>query len=324
MTLQNMVESLKASFPEASESMIIKEIDVAQRKFVSRTRLLKDVGELSNITSYISFTLPTNFKSLMGIYYYDSNDDPIYEQDLTITAEVHTVGSNKKLTFRSTNFTPIDSLPTNIDSIQIEYYKFPTAITARSSTLTIPEQYWEALEMMVMIKFMKMFPREIESNNRIFKAIDFGAIRELQRDVAMYIRDAIEERNIGDDDRAYDVDTCLMSSLNYGPLRSKVTSDIIQIEGGDVSYTKYYRVIVVDDNTSEVQQTSGFGTINVAVTAATPVITITSPSNEFTDDPATWVRTNQETPYVWDNAGQITFTPYSTSFGTVEIEIYIY
>ena len=331
MTLQNMIESLKASFPEATESMIVKEIDVAQRKFVSRTRLLRDVGELSNITTYISFTLPTDFKSLIGIYYYDENDDPIYEEDLTIAAEVHRVGTNKKLTFRSTNFTPIDNLPTNISSIQIDYYKFPTAITARSSTLSIPEQYWEALEMMVMIKFMKMFPREIESNNRIFKAIDFGSIRELQREVAAYERDAIEERNVGDDDRAYEVNTCTMIGRGHKPLRSKVTGTTIAIEGGDVSYTKYYRVLVSDslDYDSgtkyyEVQSTSGFGTINVTVTPATPIITIASPSNEFTDEPATWVRTNQETPYVWNDAGSIDFTPYSSSWGVLEIEIYIY
>lgn len=324
MTLANIVEKLQMMFPRATESMLVKEIDTAQKKFVNRTRLLRDVGELSSITSYISFALPSNFSSLIGIYYYDSDDNPIYEEELTIAAEVHRVSDSKKLTFRSTTLTPITALPTTIDSIQIDYYKAPDAIVTRNSTLSIPEYYWEALEMMAMVSLMKMFPTKVEVNGRVYDRIDYSSIRTLQQDIREYEKDAHRERNIGDDDRPYDVRIYSHAGQQYEAKRSKVTGSVIQIEGGDVSYTKYYRVTVVDDDTYEVQQTSGFGTINVAVTAATPVITITSPSNEFTDDPATWVLSNQETPYTWDNAGQITFTPYSTSFGTVEIEIFIY
>lgn len=325
MTLQNVIENMKMMFPRATESMIIKELDVAQRRFAAKTRILEAVGELSDIDTYISFSLPSDFLSLKGVYFYDSDDDPIYIQDLTIAAEVHDVNDTKKLTFRSIDLTPITEIPTSVGSIQIEYYRYPTAITARSSTLEIGEEYWEVLEMMAMVKFYKMFPTKVQVGNQIYDRVDWRAIGTLQKEIRQYELDAVVERNVGRDDRKYDVSIYTHAGEQYEALRSKVSGGTIQVEGGDVSYTKYYRITVdSSDESVTVESKSGFGTINVAVTKATPVITVTSPSNEFTSDPATWVWSNQGIRYTWDNAGQITFTPHSTSWGVVEIEIYIY
>jgi len=324
MTLQTIFEKLKVMFPRATEQLIIQEIDVAQKRFVTRTKILKQAGELSGITSYISFALPDDFKSLRGIYYYDSDGNPIYEEELTIAAEVHIVSSQKKLTFRSTTLTPISSLPAEIAYIQIEYYKSPTAITTRNSTFSIPEDYWSTIEKMVMIELHRMFPRAMEVNGRTYESIDWKGIERLEFGVRRDELQAIADRNVGDDDRDYDVSFYSHAGEHYKALRSRTTASTISIEGEDLTYSKYYRVIVEDDNSYEVQSKTGFGTINVAVTAGTPVITITSPSNEFTSDPATWVYSNQGTPYIWNSAGSITFTPYSTDWGTMEIEIYIY
>ena len=329
MTVQNMIEKLMRMFPEASEQFIVKEVDVAQRRFCDATNLLTEVGDLSNITSYISFSMPSDFKSLMGVYYYDSDDNPVYGEDLTIAAEVHTVSDTKKLTFRSTNLTPITEIPTSISSIQIEYYKYPTAISNRYSTLSIGEEYWAALEKMVMIELFKMYPRAVNVGGAVYESVDWKGIAILEKEVRAYELKAKAEKNIAYDDRMYEIIPCDYAGDRYRTLRSKVSGTTIAIEGGDVSYAKLIRIIV-DDNTDtyasyyNVEEKSGFGTINVAVDTGVPSITVTSPSNEFTADPATWVFSNQGMRYSYDNAGQITFTPWSESWGTVEIVIYIY
>lgn len=325
MTLGNIVENVMLAFPRATEAQIIKEVDVAQRKFVARTRLLKEVGELSGIDSYISFSLPNNFKSLISINYYDSNDAPIYEEELDIAAEIHTVSGSKKITFRSTTLTPISEIPSSIDSIQLEYYKYPDAITTTSSSLSIAEEYWEALENMVMIKLYKIYPQTVVSEKGSYSMIDWRAIAFLQKQVEAYERKAEIERNVGSDDRPYDIQIYTHAGEQYISKRTKITATTITIEGSEVAYTKFFRAIAVDDDSYEVQEASGW-TVDptIAVVSGTPAITITSAGNEFTVDPATWVYNNQNAGYSWDNAGQITIRPDSTSFGTMEIVVYIY
>jgi len=170
MTLQNIIEIVKESFPDKGEPRIIKEIDLAQKTFVEETDITKDRAALSGLSSGVSFDLPSGYLKVKRVDFLDSNNKVI-DHPLIYNIEFD------KITFDATDY-DITVIPSSIAKIIINYVPRPADITSRSDSFTIPQEFIPAIEAKVMERFYALFPTitTTDKNGNSIMVKDWNAV----------------------------------------------------------------------------------------------------------------------------------------------------
>jgi hypothetical protein len=157
MTILNIVERIKLTFPQASIPEILKDIDFVQKKFSEKTYILEKEGELASPSTTTEWSLPSDYLELsdsQAMELYDSNGNPQYLRDLQIWYSIDT-GTIK---FYSTSDSVTITDMSSVDSIYMRYkYKAP-AIDEYSDSLTIDEEFHDGIESGVMERLFARYP----------------------------------------------------------------------------------------------------------------------------------------------------------------------
>jgi len=175
MDLLPYIESVQKLFPTVRKTEIIKQFDTSQKKFVDETKILTAIGELSDIDTYIKWTLPADFRGLKEVNYYDDDGYPIYEET---TIGVDAIIDGDYIYFHTITGEELESeLPTEIDSVQIVYYKSPTDITAEGSSFSIDEEFRDYLKEDVLASLYSANPVNfIDRGGNPVSGVNFNAV----------------------------------------------------------------------------------------------------------------------------------------------------
>lgn len=127
-------------FPELLETQVLLEMEVAQNRFARESKILQKVGDLQNLTSQVSWVVPSEFIELYEVELYDSDSKSLNK----VNEDINWVLDNNRLIFYATSLdtdgstiTKITSIPTSINSILVRYSHLPAALTARTVALEL-------------------------------------------------------------------------------------------------------------------------------------------------------------------------------------------
>jgi len=147
MTTIEIIESIQQVFTKLLESQVLLEMETAQNRFARKTRMLQKIGNLTNLTTNVSWSLSSDFVHLYEVELYNSSSQSLNKTDENIDWLI----DNNRLIFYATdadgagNTTKITTIPTSISSILVRYSHLPTALTTRSVALDIDVQFAPAV-----------------------------------------------------------------------------------------------------------------------------------------------------------------------------------
>lgn len=325
MTTQSIVENILLVFPKADEQLIVKDLDDAQKLFCTETGILEERGSLSSPSSNVAWNLPSNFRELTDLVFYDSDGEPLYNgSDFQYGYEIEF----GKFYIYSKTSTPITGLNSDISTAYIHYKKVPTTIATRNTALEIEDDFTKALEHYLLADYFGKYPTEITMMVRN------EPVTRMMRDVRMadwhlrrYERLKLKaERYVNSKDKGEG------QAQNYQHAGAQVlprrvndsvlgSTTITQIEALTEIYTKYIR-FTLDSSGSDGAQTPttamiGYSTVTGTVSSNTFTLASTA---EFEKDTQVIIN-NKRATYVWNSTSQIVFT-LPAGWGVVEIEIY--
>ena len=325
MTLQQLVEGMENVFGKGKRQEIILEFDLAQKTLCTEVELLKESGELSNITSYTSWALPSDFDTLTDVDFYNSDSEPLYKQNLDIDFQIY-VDSNgdKTIYFLSTTNTPLASMPATIDSIVLRYIKTPASITTIDSTVNIDEIEYTAMEAFVRKRMYSKTPMAIgvDRDKSPIVGIDHRSVNYWDNEyyrLKVVAKQRINNLNDTPQDAVY-----YNHAGNQFFLKKKkeATVNAVTIPSYSSLYTKYVRFSATSPSTlTEIfNLPGGFTGLSYAMDGNDVVVTSTAGfSNE------TWGRDNQHSAHEYISANEFRFTPEPvTAWGTSIMEIFEY
>ena len=94
-------------------------------------------------------------------------------------------------------------MPTSIDSAYLLYYKWPAALTAVTSALTLDEGFYLALEARVLESMYAKYPTYVDPKTGV-QIKDWQSVKFWHSIYKEELRDATAEKNKGKDDSPYD------------------------------------------------------------------------------------------------------------------------
>ena len=288
MTIQQHVQEISQVFPKLLQSQIIKDLDVAQKKFIEETFYLETYYSLNGLSTNTSWLLPHIFNVLKEILLYDINGDPLYLSDYQLDYEIEF----GYLFFKSVTSSPLISIPTAIAYIYIGFYVKAQPLTSLTDTYSVNDEHVDGIVAKVYKDYYAKFPVEIMVqrgvtageiiHTRDFNAVKYWASVEVENRVMA--KRWVNRKN----------DTTTGSAINYGsagnfelPLRTR------QIGAGTLQplgnlFSKYFKFTAT--NGIPIVSNYSFGwttipTVSYSVGTGThpDVFTITSSDSEFTN-----------------------------------------
>lgn len=183
MTIQIAVEEIRQIFSNVMEAQIINDLDKAQKEFVRDTECLEVYVALTDINSNYKFALPADYNSFKEILAYDANNNPVSLKSLALDYEI----GYGYLFFKSLSSITISALPAEINKIYLGYYKQPVALTAVTSSFSVPDEYAEGIVSKVMEYYYSKFPVDTKTvTGEIVKTRDFQAVSYYKNKVKEY------------------------------------------------------------------------------------------------------------------------------------------
>ena len=190
-TLTNIVEMIRQVFPDIGDTQIVIEADKAQKYFAQKTKVLTAEVALTSVSSNLTFSVPSDFLSLYRVDFYDTNSDPIYMDDKNLGYDVE----HEKITFFSTTSTPLDEIPTDIIYIHLQYYKSPTSLSTIASSLTVDEEFYDAVIARLFEQMYARFPVSMmDRSGNVVKAIDWTGVKYWGGQFEILAREAKKKR----------------------------------------------------------------------------------------------------------------------------------
>ena len=320
MIVSQLVESILQSFPQVTRKQIILDLDTAQKNFVLETKFSRKTGSLSSISTNTGWTLPTDFYELVDVLCYDLNDNPVFLSDEDLAYEIEF----GKFFIYSLTSTPITGVPASISTILIDYIYKPPTLSVETDSLSIDEEFSEALEAKVLSKYFAKFLTEtLTRDGRIVKVYNLQSASYWNTQYLVYVMNA--KKKINNLNKRSESDEGAKQYRFAGrfelPRRIKdSTSSTVVIGGITATYTKYLRIRVTDPSTvTELQTPIGYTITTYAYSSGT-TLTIDAPSGTFSltdtmissSDPD-FVRTTLTTSQIvidWATAGTRTIEIY--------------
>ncbi len=165
MTVQNIIEQAILVFPTISESLAIKELSDAQKKFAYESRILRTSDDLESIASNNTFTLPTDCLQLIRVAFYDIDGNELIYGDVRWKIE------DSNIIFYSTLST-FTGFPTIVNKVTLFYIKEADDLTSVSSVLEVPTMFTEGVQAKMMERLYSMYPVDIVTQNGAVKTIN--------------------------------------------------------------------------------------------------------------------------------------------------------
>jgi len=289
MTILNIIERAKITFPQASHSELLKDIDTVQKRFSEKTLMLEKEGELASPSTSLEWSLPSDFLELSdrdSIELYDSNGNPLYLKNLQIWYTIDT----GVITFYSTSGSTITSIPSSVDTVYMRYKYRSGTIDEVTDSLTIDEDFHEGIESGAMERLYVRYPtlpiltRGKEGDSGI--AIG-GMMRHdmnmIQYHRSIYDRATIDARKRRNSKRGTysDVQSYPFAGrfelIKRGKLSGATT--ILPVSLG---YDNYLKVTCTSPTTVTIGTSWGWTTTPTGVISS-GTLTLTSASSEFTE-----------------------------------------
>ncbi len=288
MTIQQHVQEINQIFPKLLHSQIIKDLDVAQKKFIEETFYLESYYSLNGLSANTSWLLPPVFNGLKEVLLYDINGNPLYISDYQMAYEIEF----GYLFFKSLTDTPLTAIPTGIAYIYVAFYLKAQPLTSLISEYSVNDEHVDGIVAKVYKDYYAKFPVEIMVqrgvtageiiHTRDFNAVKYWASVEVENRVMA--KRWVNRKN----------DTTDGSAINYGmagnfvlPLRTmQMGVGTLQPLGN--LFSKYFKFTAT--NGIPIVSNYSFGwttlpTITYSVNAGNThpdVFTIASADSEFT------------------------------------------
>jgi hypothetical protein len=144
MTVQYIWDLVRLDFPEIAEPFAIELIDQAQKSFADETECLRLRTEL-DITTALTYDLPTGFDKLKKIEIVDSNGDEVLGITYTLDIPAWTI------TFIDTDNLDATELNSDIASITLDYIAKPLTLVNLRDYPQIDERFHLALALLVKL-----------------------------------------------------------------------------------------------------------------------------------------------------------------------------
>lgn len=282
MTVNQIVESILQSFPQAQPKQILLDIDTAQKNFALESGLLRKKGLLSSISTNTAWLLPNDFNSLIDVLIYDGNGVSTTLEERNLAYEIE-LG---KFFIYSLTSTTITGVPAAIATIYLDYAYKPSTISGLTDTLTIDEEFHEGIEAKVLSKYFAKFPiNSVDGNGQVVSYYNV-AMAKYWSDVAQsYINKA--KRKIAMQN--------VRSQSNHGamqyqyagkftlPRRTDDTaySSTVNVSSLSEAYSKYARFNATDPTTVTEAITPIGYTITSESYSGGNELTINAPSGTF-------------------------------------------
>jgi len=161
MDNQNIYEEIQKLFPDKKAAQIILSMDMAQKRFVSLTGVLRKVGELSSLTSQVTWAVPAGFIRMYEVELYDSDGKWLnkFDEDIDWRIDGDLGNSRLYLTFFDTSTDKkITSIPTSINTIWVWYSSLPTTLADITTGISIEEQFMPAIKAGVLEDYFASTP----------------------------------------------------------------------------------------------------------------------------------------------------------------------
>lgn len=199
MTLENIVEQVQQLFPNIQQAQILKEIDIVQKEFVEETGLLEAEGQLEGIDENTMWQLPSDFKVLKRIDYYDVQGYPLDPEGMSYDIE------RGNIYFKSTTGEVLLQMPENLVYIVLQYLKVPGNITALTSVLDIPQEFHNAILAKTIERMYARFPVDVLTKDGPAKMKDWSAVQYWKGEYRNFVIRAKQQANQASDQRPYDI-----------------------------------------------------------------------------------------------------------------------
>jgi len=153
--------------------------------------------------------------------FYDSDDNPIYYENLNIEWEIES--SQSIIVFRSTDTTTIDALPETIDSVYMVYYTTSNSITSVNTELIINDIFLLALEAKILSRMYAKYSSLATTRGELGATFskDWKSVQYWNVEFQRKLKQAIRERNEGKDERS----PILYEDYSGGYIESKKTKN---------------------------------------------------------------------------------------------------
>ncbi len=315
MTTQSIVENILKVFPKMEEPLVVKDLDDAQKLFCTETGILEERGSLSTPSSNVAWSLPSNFRELTDLVFYDSDGEPLYNgNDFQYGYEIEF----DKFYIYSKTATPITGLDDGIDSVYMHYKKIPTTISTRSVALEIEEEFTKALEHYLLSDYFSKYPT-LEGGIRDLGSASWHLKRyeRLKLKAKRYLMS--KGGNVSAQNYQHAGAQVLPKRVNDSILGS---TTVTQIEALSEIYTKYVRFTIDGAGSAGAQTpaTTMIGYTDVVGTVTSNTFTFASASGDIEKDTQV-ICNNISASWLWSSTSLITFT-LPAGWGVVEIEIY--
>jgi len=317
MTLANMFETVREAFPSLKEMQFVKEADLAQKEFCAETNILTTSGLLSDPTTNITWTLPTDCKQVRAVDFYDTNGMALDIEDLEIAYQI----IFGKITFVHTDGqTILTGLPSSVAYAYVDYVKRPDDLSAITNTLSIPEDLHEAIQAKIFEKLYSLYNVDIVTpQGSVIKAKDWGAVRYWNGKYEKLKREAKRHASVEQDATDYSrIKRNVLGEPEGVPRQRLSTTNAINISALRSIYSKYIRFTATSPSTITIVEQFGWSSTLATPTITNNVITLLS-SAEFTN--TMFVRPNQGINYSMVDTSTFTFDVYD-NWGTLAVEIY--
>ena len=320
MTTLQLYETIQQTFPNIGQAQILLDIDTSQKKFAADTGILTAVGALSTIATNHAWTLPTKFKKLLDVAWYDASNEPVYqgESSFQIAYEIEF----DKFFVYSTTSTPITGVPTAASTGYLHYEEIPTTITSTSTAMEVPAEYRDAIESDIFSKYFAKFPTPIGSRDgNVVMGINIRAAQwhrqEYDRVRLQAKRDFRSREHTEGEVITYD------HAGKYAlPRRARDTSQgttaVSQITALTALYEKYVAFTATTPSTLT-ETVAQIGYSAVAGTISSNTLALTS-SAEFGKD-TQFVCNDTRVSLLWNSTSSMTVT-FPSGWNTIAIEIY--
>lgn len=318
MTLQNLVEGIEQVFPSIGRTQILKEFDLAQKTLASEAELLEESGSLSDVSSYISWNLPSGFVKLNEVDFYDTSGNPLYKENLSIDFEVY----DGQIHFVSTTTTPLESMPSTIIYIILRYEKLPSDIETVDSTVTIDEVEYPAMEAFVMKRFYSRVkvPKYVDKNGEVVSVIDNTSLNYWNGEYHRLKVEAKRRKNLLDTTERKAVYYPTAGQTYFLKRTKEASIDTIEIPSYETLFSKYVRFKAVSPGTFTEILKVGFGDLSYAMDGNDIVVTSTA---EFTT--SMWADDIQNGGFEYISTSEFRFTPEPLgAWGTSVFELWIH
>ena len=318
MTLQQLVEGVEQMFPTVGRTQILKEFDLAQKTLCTEAGLLEANGSLTDVSSYISWDLPSDFVSLDQVDYYDTDGYPLYSENLSFDYEV----IEGKIHFYSITTTPLSVIPTSIIYIVLRYKKSPSDIDSISSTVDIDEVEYPAMEAFVLKRLFSKFkvPKFVDREGNVVNVFDTSALKYWDAEYHRLKVEAKRRNNLIDNTKRDSVFYNTTGQTYFVKRTKEVATTTVSIASYSSLYAKYVRVTATSPGTFVEDYKYGFGELTYEMDGTD--IKITSTDSEFTT--SMWADDIQNSAFAYSSTSIFKFTPSPTAWGTTVLELWIY